>query len=118
MGTISRRGFLEAAAGTALAAGAGSPAFASWRPREHPARLPKYRIGIQCYTVRNAAAMGNGSPAQSNPAKTNQWLDIIINQYENLAVESYGNNYGSPNPAEWRAAVEARGGYTWGDHAG
>jgi hypothetical protein len=115
---LSRRGFLGAAAGTALAAGAGTPALASWRPREHPAKLPKYRIGIQCYTVRNAAAMGNGSPAQSNPAKTNQWLDTIIDQYENLAVESYGDNYGSLSQADWRAAVEARGAYTWGDHAG
>jgi hypothetical protein len=119
-GTLSRRGFLGAAAGVAAA-----PWMAEARPRrrrgrdrEHPARIPKYLIGMQCYTVRNSAAMGNGSPSQSNPAKTGQWLDTIIETYENLAIETYGDNYGSLSQADWRAAVEARGAYCWGDHNG
>jgi hypothetical protein len=124
-GNLSRRGFLGVAAGSA--AGIAAAPLAEARPRrrrerrqsrEHPARLPKYLIGIQCYTVRNPAAMGSGSPSQSNPAKTNQWLDTIVDTYENRVVETYGNNYGSLSQADWRAAVEARGAYCWGDHNG
>jgi hypothetical protein len=120
---ISRRGFIGAAAGSAAAAGAATVglrtrAFAGGRRDEELAALPKWRIGIQCYVVRNAEAMGNGSAAQSNAAKTRRWLDIIVNTYGNVAVETYGNNYGALSQAEWRAEVEKRGGYCWGDHNG
>jgi len=120
MGEMSRRGFIAAAAvaGAGVATGGALAESRPRRRREHPARLPKYLIGIQCYTVRNSAAMGNGSPAQSSPTKTSQWLDTIIDQYDNLVVESYGNNYGSLSQAQWREAVEARGAYCWGDHNG
>jgi hypothetical protein len=120
---ISRRGFIGAAAGSAAAAGAASVglrtrAFADSDPNAQDAALPKWRIGIQCYVVRGAVAMGNGSATQSNPEKTRQWLDTIVKTYGNVAVETYGNNYGSLSQAEWRAEVEARGGYCWGDHNG
>jgi hypothetical protein len=118
-GRLSRRGFIAAAAATGAGiATSGAVAQSRPRRREHPAKLPKYLIGIQCYTVRNSAAMGSGSPSESNPAKTSQWLDTIIDTYDNLAVESYGNNYGSLTQAQWRAAVEQRGAYCWGDHNG
>jgi hypothetical protein len=120
---ISRRGFIGAAAGTAAAAGAATVglrtrAFAEADSDAHDAAIPKWRIGIQCYVVRGAPAMGNGSPAQSNPDKTRQWLDTIVKTYGNVAVETYGNNYGSLSQAQWREEVEARGGYCWGDHNG
>jgi hypothetical protein len=121
MGQLSRRDFLGAAAGSAVAIAAAPGAQAKPRRkrwREHPALIPKYLIGIQCYTVRSSAAMGNGSPAQSNAAKTSQWLDTIISEYDNRVVETYGNNYGSLSQPDWRAAVEARGAYCWGDHNG
>jgi hypothetical protein len=121
--TLSRRGFIGAAAGSAAAAGAATVglrtrAFAGGQRDEQLAALPKWRIGIQCYVVRGAPAMGNGSPSQSNPDKTRQWLDTIVDTYGNVAVETYGNNYGSLSQADWRAEVEARGGYCWGDHNG
>jgi hypothetical protein len=120
---ISRRGFIGGAAGAAVAAGAATvglrtTAFADRDKHGHDAALPKWRIGIQCYVVRGAPAMGNGSPTQSNPDKTRQWLDTIVNTYGNVAVETYGNNYGALSQAEWRAEIEARGGYCWGDHNG
>ena len=120
---ISRRGFIGAAAGTAAAVGAATvglrtSALADSDPNAHDAAIPKWRIGIQCYVVRNAAAMGGGSPSQSNPAKTLQWLDTIVNTYGNVAVETYGNNYGQLSQSQWRQEVEARGGYCWGDHNG
>jgi hypothetical protein len=118
--TISRRGFIAGAAAATGAATLGmrTRAFADADPAAHDAAIPKWRIGIQCYVVRNAAALGDGSAAQSNPAKTRQWLDTIVDTYGNVAVESYGNNYGSLSQSEWRAEVEARGGYCWGDHNG
>jgi hypothetical protein len=121
--SLSRRGFISAAAGSAAAAGAAAVAlrtraFADADPEAHDAAIPKWRIGIQCYVVRGAAAMGNGSASQSNPDKTRQWLDTIVGTYGNVAVETYGNNYGALTQAQWREEVEARGGYCWGDHNG
>jgi hypothetical protein len=116
---LSRREFIGAGAVAGAGVVAGPWAKVSVAAvAERPAMLPKYQIGFQCYTVRNPAAMGNGSPSQSNPEKTAFWLDTIIEQFDNLVVESYGNNYGSLSQAQWREAVVARGGYCWGDHNG
>ncbi|MGH2947438.1 MAG: hypothetical protein ACRDPC_14495 [Solirubrobacteraceae bacterium] len=121
--SLSRRGFIGAAAGSAAAAGAATiglrtRAFADSDPSAHDAAIPKWRIGIQCYVVRGAPAMGNGGASESNPDKTRQWLDTIVGTYGNVAVETYGNNYGQLTQSRWRQEVEARGGYCWGDHAG
>lgn len=138
-GTLSRRGFIGAAAGTAVAAAGatqlGLPqAFADSDPNAKDHSVPKWRIGIQMFTARGSEVMGDGGTTQSNLAKTRGVLDQVVQAiptgYGNVAVESYGNNYGNVggagnggssvaiNAPIWRAEVESRGGYCWGDHNG
>jgi hypothetical protein len=139
-GGLSRRGFIGAAAGTAAATagatalGTGSRASAESDPNAKDHSTPKWRIGVQMFTARGSQVMGSGSPTQSNLEKTRAVLDQMVRAipvgYGNVAVESYGNNYGnvggagtgadSPavNGPVWRQEVESRGGYCWGDHNG
>ena len=108
---MSRRAFMRAAAGTAAAVTSartlnGWPALADSDPSAHDMLLPRDRVALQLYTVRNELSQGQTA--------TEAMLDKIADYgFKGLEMAS---NTGGFEDADFAAEVAARQLHLVGDH--